>query len=120
MSPDHWFSGPLISDGSLLKPLLPNGSCRAVLRFNSEVIVDCLYQSLPRAQISFCSFYRTVAEQELNLFKFPSCGMTQPCASSAQVVRRQIVDTHELCVFTNNPPDRFLTEAVTPKRGRFC
>ncbi len=50
----------------------------------------------------------------MDLFKFPSCGMTQPCASPAQVVRRQIINTREFRVFTNDPPDRFLTEAVTP------
>ena len=94
--------------------LRSNGSRGATLRFNSEVIVDCLYQSLPRTQISFCSFYGTVAEQELNLFKFPSCGMTQPCASPPQIMRSQIVNARELCVFTNDPPDRFLTEAAAP------
>ena len=83
-------------------------------RFDPEVIVDCLYQSLPRTQVSFCSFHRPVAEQKLDLFKFPSCGMTQPCASPAQVVRRQIINAREFRVFTNDPPDRFLTEAVAP------
>jgi hypothetical protein len=55
-----------------------------------------------------------VDEQKLDLLKFPSCGMTQPCASPAQVVRRQIINAREFRVFTNDPPDRFLAEAVTP------
>jgi hypothetical protein len=77
------------------------------------VIVDCLHQFLPRTHVSFCNFHRPVAEQKLDLFKFPSCGMTQPCASPTQVVRRQIIYAREFRVFTNDPPDRFLTEAVT-------
>jgi hypothetical protein len=82
--------------------------------FDPEVIVDCLHQPLPRTEVSFCGFHRAVAEQELNLFKFPSCGMTQPCASPAQIMRSQITNAREFRVFTNDPPDRFLTDAVTP------
>jgi hypothetical protein len=50
-----------------------------------------------------------MAEQELDSFKFPSCGMTQSCASPAQIMRSQIVDAREFRVFTYDPPDRFLT-----------
>ena len=30
----------------------------------------------------------------------------------------QIVDTHELCIFTNDPPDGLLAEAVSPYSAR--
>ena len=52
--------------------LRSNGSRGATLRFNSEVIVDCLHESLPGTEISFCGFHRAVAEQKLDLLKFPS------------------------------------------------
>jgi len=39
------------------------------------VIVDGPNQPLPRPQISFRGFNRTVAEEKLDLFEFASCGM---------------------------------------------
>src|ERR1700730_13023114 len=37
--------------------LRSNGSRRAVQRFNSDVIVYCLHQSLTRTEISFCGLH---------------------------------------------------------------
>jgi hypothetical protein len=61
-----------------------------------------------------------MAEQELNLFKLASCRMTQPCASPAQIVRSQIVNARELCIFTYDPPDGFLAEAIAPSQVFFA
>jgi hypothetical protein len=79
---------PALSRGAATAaPDGPESHLRAALRFDPEVIVDCLYKSLPGTEISFCGFYRPVTEQELNLFEFPSCRMAESCTRSAQIMR---------------------------------
>jgi hypothetical protein len=49
-------------------------------RFNSDLVVDRLSQSLLAAEVFLSSLHRDVAQQKLNLFQFASGAMAETSA----------------------------------------
>ena len=55
-----------------------------------------------------------MAEEKLDLFEFSSGGMAQASASTAKIMRGQMVNASQLVILPQHPPDRFLAQAFTP------
>jgi hypothetical protein len=70
------------------------------------------------AEIPFRGLNRNVAKQELNLLQFASRYVAQPCARSAQLVRRQLVDGSFRSELADNVPDDLLGHTLTPDPPR--
>jgi len=67
------------------------------------VIVDGPNQSLPRTEVPLGGFDRPVAEQELDLFEFSSCGMA-PASARAPSYATQTAGSLSKSSFLSGTP----------------
>src|SRR6267142_3033761 len=61
-------------------------------RFDSDLVVDGLSQSLFTTEIFFCGLHRDVAQKELNLLQLAASTVTQSSTRSSKVMRREFQD----------------------------
>ena len=81
------------------------------------MVVDGMAQSLLAAEVAFRGLHRNVAQQELDLFEFPSCFMAQPCAAPPAVVGREWLNPATLGAGLHDVPDDFLRDVATPRHA---
>jgi hypothetical protein len=78
------------------------------------VVIHCVPQFLFASQVVLGRLNRSVAKQELNLFKFAPRQVTESCASAAQVMRSEILDVGTFRSRFDDVPDGFRCEACAP------
>src|SRR6266498_2692924 len=61
------------------------------LRLDAHPVIDSLAELLLASEVALGGLDRDVPKQKLNLIQFAAGKVTQPCASTAKVVRRKLL-----------------------------
>ena len=81
-------------------------------RFEADLVVDRISESLLAAQVAFRRLNAHVAQQELNLLRLPASLMTEAGASASQIVRGNISQAAFRTSRLHYAPDHLRTEAA--------
>src|SRR3954467_14006572 len=98
--------------GELSATLPQRGHLRT--RFDANAIIDGRTNSLFAAKIALRCLNGYVPQKKLNLIQFATRSVAQPSAGTTQIMRCQCDDAGNPCRFSDDLPDRFLSDALSP------
>ncbi len=84
------------------------------LGFNPDAVVHCVLQPLSAPKVLFRRLYAHMAEQKLDLLKFPARDVTEPGTGAAKIMRRQLNYSCFGCALPHHTPDDLLGDSCTP------
>jgi hypothetical protein len=84
------------------------------LRFDSDAVVDSVFQLLSAPEVLFRCLHAHMPEQKLDLLKLPTRDVTEPGTRATQVMRRQLWYLCFRGAFLHYGPDDFFGHSSTP------
>ena len=100
---------------------LPTSPPRSPIRrrLDAHPVIDSLAELLLASQVALGGLDRDVPKQKLNLIQFAAGKVTQPCASTAKVVRRKLLDPGPRRSLSHNFPKHLGRHSAAPDPANF-